>query len=146
MAYNSKSLDNLVPFRKGEDSRRQQGRKKGSLNRRTVIKQLLSDQITPELIFSQDTRERLKGMGDKTYLEALTMTLINQGLNGDSQASNILLRELRKLEDEEPKGAFFQDTTDLQITVISSGEELEQIEEARAQLDNALINAKHDEK
>ena len=43
MSYNEKSRENLVPFRKGEDSRRMRGRRKGSLNQTSVIKRMLDE-------------------------------------------------------------------------------------------------------
>ena len=106
MNYNEKSKANLVPFEKGYDPRRQIGRKKGSLNRRTIIKSLLNDDLSPDMIFSLPTRERIHCMSGKSYLEAITMTLINQSLDGNHQASNILLRELRKIDEEEPRMPF----------------------------------------
>lgn len=134
MAYNEKSKENLVPFRRGNDPRRQRGRKKGSLNQGTVIKQLLAEEISPDLIFSPATRERLENMNGKTYLEAITMTLINQGLNGDSQASNILMRELRKTEDKEPKTMSAQEKQDIRITVVDSREEVDRLTELEERL------------
>lgn len=121
MAYNNKSKENLIPFKKGFDSRRQVGRKVGSLNRCTVIKTLLNNNISPDMIFSPTTKERLRGMSDRSYLEAITMTLINQSLDGSHQAANILLRELRKIDEEEPS-AMFNGANEIKIVVVNPDE------------------------
>ena len=130
-------MENLVPFRKGEDSRRQVGRKKGSLNMKTVMKTLLNEQATPDYIFSSGARERFRGMGDKTLLEAIALTLVNQSLCGNTQASNIILRELRKIEEKEPSSEFSRGIQDLIITVVNSREELEQLTAEREQLERS---------
>ena len=135
MPYNEKSRANLIPFKNGEDRRRQIGRKKGSLNQRTVIKTILSEPMSPNMIFSPATRERLYNMRDKTYLEAITMTLVNQSLNGNHQASNILLRELRKAEEAEPKKSEIDEMRDIRITVVDSREEYERLEALRDSID-----------
>ena len=118
MSYNEKSKANLKPFNKGYDSRRQNGRKKDSLNRRTIIKSLLNDDLPPDMIFSPATKERVRGMNGKSYLEAITMTLINQSLDGDHQASNILLRELRKIDEEDPSTPY-SERKEIKILVIN---------------------------
>ena len=131
-------MENLVPFKKGEDYRRQVGRKKGSLNTRTIIKTLLNENATPDVIFSDETRERFKNMKDKTLLEVITLTLINQSLGGNTQASNIIFRELRKIEEKEPNPeGFFGDHQEMKITVVNSKEEIERLAAEREQLERS---------
>ena len=135
MSYNEKSRENLVPFRKGEDDRRMRGRRKGSLNQTSMIKRMLSENIAPEMIFSPTTRDRFKNARNSTYMKALTLTLINQGLNGDTQASNILLRELRKSEEKEPRAILSDAPPKIEIVAINSREEAERLDKIKRELE-----------
>lgn len=122
---NQRSLDNLKPFTGADDPRRQNGRKKGSVNRRTVIRELLSSEVEPNLLFNKETQARFKDMKNKSYLEAVTLTLLNQALNGEAQASNILLRELRDIERGEVTS--FVEQPNIEITVVKSRDEIERL-------------------
>lgn len=128
MSYNEKSRENLVPFRKGEDSRRMRGRRKGSRNQTNIIKQMLSEGIDSNMLFSPSTREKFGGVKDITYMKALTLALINQGLDGDTQASNILFRELRKTEEKESKTFLPDEPMQIKIVTVSSREEAERLD------------------
>lgn len=122
---NQRSLENLKPFTGKNDPRRQNGRKKGQVNRATVIKRLLAEDIDPRLIFSPTTRERAGKMRGRSYLEAITYTLMNQALNGEAQAANILYRELRDVEKQDRRMSMEQEP--LEITIVNSREELERL-------------------
>ena len=104
---------------------------------KTVIKTLLNEQATPDYIFSSGARERFRDMGDKTLLEAIALTLVNQSLCGNTQASNIILRELRKIEEKEPNSEFSRGIQDIKITVVNSREELEQLTAKQEQLERS---------
>lgn len=125
-AYNKvmvseKQLANLKPFTGADDNRRQQGRKKGQINRKTAIRRLLEQEIDPKLLLGSENGEFLAGLKDKTYLEAIIFTLINQAINKDTRASDLLLRELRYVDDKNPPDSPFN--RDIVITVVNSSEE-----------------------
>lgn len=136
MSYNEKSRENLVPFRKGEDSRRMKGRRKGSINQASLIKQMLSENMDPDMIFSATVRGRFKNITGKTYMSAVTTTLINQSLEGNTQATNLLLRELRKYEEKETRGFFANNPHKIQFVTVNSREELERLDKIKKKLED----------
>lgn len=99
---NENSLKNLKPFTGRNDPRRQNGRKKGQINRATVIRGLLQQEVDLNEIFTLAGREVAGRMRGKTYLECITLALMNRSLAGDTQASNIIFRELRDIEKNHP--------------------------------------------
>ena len=95
--------DNLKPFRKGFDERRQQGRKKGSINRKTAVKRLLEAPVSLELALDQTARTYCSELKDKTFLEVLNIALLNRSLAGDTRVATLLLNILADAEEGEPK-------------------------------------------
>ena len=136
MSYNERSRENLVPFRKGEDSRRMKGRRKGSLNQISIIKRMLDEEINPDMIFSADIRNRFDNITGKTYMSAIATTLINQSLEGNTQATNLLLRELRKYEEKETGQKFQDKPSQIQFVTINSRQEIERLDEIKKALED----------
>ena len=119
----AKQLSNLKPFTGAEDDRRQNGRKKGQINRKTAIRKLLAQEIDPKLLLGDDGKKYLAGLKGQTYLEAVILTLINQALAKDTRASDLLLRELRYAEDKNsPESPFDRN---IKIEVVNSATEPE---------------------
>lgn len=133
MAYNEKSKRNLKPFTGANDPRRQNGRRKGQINRRTAIRSLLSQPVDPHLIIGEKAKENLTGLKDATYLDAILHTLANQALNNDTRASDIFLRELRHIEKEEPSEPLFRQG--FKIEVVQSRDEIERLEALKDELE-----------
>lgn len=129
------SLNNLKPFTGANDPRRQNGRQKGQVNRKTAIKNLLNSPIDPKMILNPSTREKLNkyGLKDKTYLEVIAYVLANQAINGEIQASRILLNELHIIEEKEPPESFQQQ--ELRIITVSTSEELKALEAKKKRLE-----------
>ena len=119
----AKQLSNLKPFTGADDDRRQNGRKKGQINRKTAIRKLLSQEINPRLLINSNNGEYLESLKGRTYLEAVIMTLINQALAKDTRASDLLLRELRYVDDEIPPDSPFN--RDIKIEIVNSAAEPE---------------------
>ena len=119
----AKQLSNLKPFTGAGDDRRQNGRKKGQINRKTAIRKLLSQEINPKLLINSNNGEYLENLKGRTYLEAVIMTLINQALAKDTRASDLLLRELRYVDDEIPPDSPFN--RDIKIEIVNSTAEPE---------------------
>lgn len=109
---------NLKPFTGGSDPRRQNGRKKGQINRKTAIRKLLAQEIDPKLLLASNNGDYLDGLKGQTYLEAIIYTLINQAINRDTRASDLLLRELRYIDDKYlPESPF---NRDIKIEIVNS--------------------------
>ena len=134
MAYNEKSRENLKPFTGPNDPRRQNGRKKGQINRKTAICNLLNQEIDPRFLINDKARERLRELKGKTCLEAILYTLTNQALGENTRASDIILRELRHIEKEDPPFAPFR--RDIQISVVNSDEEIKRLERLQKSLED----------
>lgn len=118
MAYNDKSRQNLKPFTGVDGPRRQNGRKKGQIKRRTAIRELLSQEIDPRLLLDDKAREKAENLKGQTYFEAILHTLANQAIGEDTRASDLLLCELRHIEHEDPVEQLFRQ--DIKIEMVQS--------------------------
>lgn len=129
---NNKSMANLKPFTGADDPRRQNGRKKGQINRRTAIRELLSQEIDPRLLLDDKAREKAKNLKGQTYFEAILHTLANQAIGEDTRASDLLLRELRHIEHEDPVEQPFRQG--IKIEVVQSRDEIERLQALKDEL------------
>jgi hypothetical protein len=128
MEYQNRT-PNLKPFKKGYDSRRQVGRKKGSINRKTAIKDILASDLELDMMFLPNARAAAEQLGgDKSVIEAITYSLVNQAMGGNPQAAHILLREKRHIEDKEPdENSFFASREPITFEVVYTDEEQERM-------------------
>lgn len=127
-----KSMANLKPFTGANDPRRQNGRKKGQINRRTAIRELLAQEVDPRLLLDDKARKKAEGLKGQTYLEAILHTLANQAIGEDTRASDLLLRELRHVEHEDPGEQPLRQG--IKIEVVQSRDEIERLESLRDEL------------
>lgn len=128
MSVNPKSLRNLRPYQKGVYSpTRQVGRKKGSINRKTLVKQLMESKLDPEQLFSVNAREIGKKAKGKTVYEAILMALVNGALNLDVKSANTLLRLIDKIDTEEESKSTWDRRNKIEITIINP-EDLDDLE------------------
>lgn len=134
MPYQEKSKLNLKPFTGANDPRRQNGRKKGQINRRTVIRELLTREIDPSLLLGESTRGWANNLSNRSYLEAVIYTLANQAIGGDTRASDLLLRELRYVDKENPPD--YPLNRDIKISVVQSSDEIKRLEGLREELES----------
>lgn len=123
MPYNEKSRKNLKPFSGADDPRRRNGRKQGQLNRATIIRNFLSQELDPQFLIGYRAKEGAENLKGKTYLEAVLYTLANQALEKNTRASDILLRELRHIDKENPLQSPFYSSRCFKIEVVQSQEE-----------------------
>lgn len=79
---NQNSLDNLKPFQKGI-SGNPAGRKKGSRNRQTIVREILESIMSHKL----ETGEKI----DIPVVEAMTRAVVGKALDGDVQAFKELM-------------------------------------------------------
>ena len=134
MAYNEKSRENLRPFGGANDPRRQNGRKKGQINRKTAIRNLLSQEVDPRFLLDDKAKGRAEKLKGKTYFEAILYTLTNQALGEDTRASDVILRELRHVDKEDPEQSPFYQGGRFQIEVVHSDDEYERLEKIEQRL------------
>ena len=135
MPYNDKSRKNLKPFTGANDPRRQNGRKKGQINRATVIRNFLAQEPDPRLLISYQAKERAGKLKNKTCLEAVLYTLADQALSENTRASDILLRELRYADKDSPAESPFYEARRLQIEVVQTADEYEKLKEIEQRLE-----------
>lgn len=128
-----KSIANLKPFTGVDDPRRQNGRKKGQINRRTAIRNLLAQEVDPRFILSEKAQGRAKNLKGSTYLEAILYTLANQAIGEDTRASDLLLRELRQVDKENPPELPMRQG--FKIEVVQSRDEIERLQTLKDELE-----------
>jgi hypothetical protein len=98
---NENSLANLKPWTKGA-SGNPAGRKHGSKNTATLFRELLEQEIDPDL-FSTSNLAVLTSGKPKTYAEALTLTLFVKALEGNVQALRLVFETISKKNTSVPK-------------------------------------------
>lgn len=72
---------NLNPFQKGHDPRRQKGRKKGSRNTATIIRDLLETDL--KYIKSSQIRKLVEKYDSRTIREAIVGSMAEKALDGN---------------------------------------------------------------
>ena len=72
---------NLNPFQKGYDPRRQKGRKEGSRNTSTVVKDLLETDL--EYIKNSQIRKLVEKYDSRTIREAIIGSMVEKALDGN---------------------------------------------------------------
>ena len=107
-----KTEENLIPFKKGFDERRRNGRKKGSKNISTIIQNILEADFPN--IKSNSVKELIQKHGSKTAKEAIILAVTQKALNGDMKATEWLFGYLNK--NETAKENFFN--SDIKIEII----------------------------
>ena len=82
------NTNNLKPFTGADDSRRQNGRKKGSRNLSTIVIDLLSQDIDPNLPIKGPVEGLLAEDSQFiTYAKAVALSMIIRAINGDVRAA-----------------------------------------------------------
>lgn len=81
------SISNLKPFTGADDPRRQNGRTKGSKNLSTIVIELLSEEMNPNVLVEEKAKKYL-GNSPTTYMKALAKSMIVRAINGDVRAAN----------------------------------------------------------
>lgn len=118
MPYNSVSSNNLKPFTSGEDTRRQNGRKKGSKNIKTITRELLESDVDLSLPISDEFKNYLGSNGNRSYIEAITLAMIIKAINGDTRAASLIFDRSKELGVND-KESFF-DKPEIVFNVVPS--------------------------
>lgn len=109
------NTNNLIPFHKGYDSRRQNGRKAGSKNVSTVVKELLD--LEPSEITNDKIKSLVKKQNARSVKEAILSVAIIKSLNGDIRTTQWLFSYLDLAENINQLGLF--NGGEIQITVVN---------------------------
>ena len=89
---------NLKPFAKGFDERRQVGRKPGSRNVGAFVKNLLNNDLPDVIGVNSEVKKLLANSQSNTMVAAIVFTLYQKAIGGDIRASKLLLDYLEKAE------------------------------------------------
>lgn len=119
MPYNTNSMNNLQPFTGKNDTRRQNGRKAGSKNIKTITRELLEGEIDLSLPINEDIKKYLTKNSSCSCMEAITLAMIIKAVNGDTRAASLLFERSDQIPDEE--GIF--EKTVLNFKVVTSPSE-----------------------
>ncbi|MBR2579216.1 MAG: hypothetical protein IKE41_03690 [Clostridia bacterium] len=106
--------ENLIPFKKGFDSRRQNGRKPGSRNVSTIIKELLDSSL--EDISNARIRKLVEKSGSKTIKEAIILGVLEKSIKGDMKSVEWIFNYVDREELKDAPGFF--DTNEIKITIV----------------------------
>lgn len=118
MPYNSISSNNLKPFTSGDDARRQNGRKKGSKNIKTITRELLEGDVDLSLPLNAEIKTYLGNNGNRSYIEAITLAMIIKAINGDARAASLIFDRSKELGADEKDGFF--DKPEIVFNVVPS--------------------------
>lgn len=118
MPFNAKSANNLKPFTGKDDSRRQNGRKKGSKNMKTIMRELPDGAVDLSLPIDKTMREYLIRCNNATYAEAITLAMLIKAINGDTRAASLVFERMDDLGVDEDKGFF--DKSEIVFQVVPS--------------------------
>lgn len=107
------NTDNLIPFQKGNDPRRQVGRKKGSKNISTLIRDLLDCDV--EKIHDGEIRKLICKTNSRTAKEAIILAVLKKSLKGDIKATEWLCSYLENVEAQTEPSFFDRDKLQIEI-------------------------------
>lgn len=108
------NLENLKPFQKGDDPRRQNGRKPGSKNISTLIKELLDSDL--ENISDSEIKKSIQKTNSRTAKEAIIHAVIKKSLDGDLKSTEWLCSYLDEASPQKQAGFF--DSKEIEIHII----------------------------
>lgn len=107
------NIENLKPFQKGDDPRRQNGRKEGSKNISTIVKELLDSDLDD--ISDPEIKKLIQKVNAKTAKEAIIYTVLKKSLGGDIKATEWLCSYLENVESQKEPGFFDANKIEIQI-------------------------------
>ena len=93
------NINNLKPFTGVNDSRRQNGRKKGSKNIANITRSLLDSEVNLKLPINKDICDYISNNGNISYMKAITLAMIIKAINGDVRAATWVADRYDKLPD-----------------------------------------------
>lgn len=112
---------NLVPFQKGHDERRQNGRKTGSKNVSTIVREVLETDFD-DVKFDK-IRDLIKKQNSRTAKEAIVSVITQKALNGDMKSVEWIFKYID--QDESSSQNFFEKP--LEIVIIDPKQKTENL-------------------
>ena len=106
MPYNANSLNNLQSFTGSNGPRRNNGRKPGSKNIKTITRELLEDSVDLSLPINEDMKLYLRNNGSYSYMKAVTLAMLVKAINGDTRAASLIFERSEKLGADEKESVF----------------------------------------
>ena len=103
--------NNLIPFKKGFDERRQNGRKTGSKNISTIVNEILSQNITD--IKDPELKALVCRQRQKVVKEAIINAIVKKALTGELKAAQWLSEMLP--EEKEIENSYFSQPIEIRI-------------------------------
>lgn len=103
--------NNLVPFKKGFDERRQVGRKTGSKNISTIIDDVLNQGITE--VKSPELKALINRQKSRTVKEAIVYAIVKNALSGELKSAQWLVEMLP--EEKEVENSYFNQPIEIHI-------------------------------
>jgi hypothetical protein len=114
-------MSNLKPFAGADDKRRQNGRKKGSKNISTIVREILDSDINPKLNLNNQITELVGTNSPLTYARAMSLAIIIKAIGGDVRAADWVMNQYDKSPD--PEGFF--NKTEIVFSIVPDRTDLE---------------------
>jgi hypothetical protein len=122
----SNSLDNLKPWQAGQ-SGNPSGRKVGSKNVATIVRELLEQEVDTALL-TNSSLAALTNDKPKSYAEAIALTLFIKALEGNVQAARLVFETISsKYASETTENGFFQ-ADKLLVEIVKSDKSVESLQ------------------
>lgn len=115
---NQKSLDNLKPWQTGQ-SGNPTGRKVGSKNIATIVRELLEQEVDTALLSEKDIAALTHGK-PKTYAEAIALTLFINAIQGNVQAARLVFETVSSKSASEQNGNGLFQSDKLLVEIVQS--------------------------
>ena len=87
-ALKTLKMNNLKPFTGTNDLRRQNGRKTGSKNISTIVREILDSNIDTKLPLNDYMKEIVSNNNSTTYAKAMSLSMIIKAINGNVRAAD----------------------------------------------------------
>ena len=104
--------NNLIPFKKGFDERRQNGRKAGSKNISTIIEGVLNQDISE--VKNPEIKALINRQRSKVVKEAIINAMVKKALEGELKAAQWLVDMLP--EEKEVENSYFSQPIEIHIS------------------------------
>lgn len=115
---NNKNNPNLKPWKKGQ-SGNPNGRKVGSKNVSTIVRELLEQDASEQILTSSNIADLANGKST-SYAQAIVFAMLKKALTGNVQAACWLVEQQRLSYTSETTGNGLFQTSKLEIEIVPS--------------------------
>ncbi len=120
----NKNNQNLVPWKKGQ-SGNPAGRKVGSKNVSTIVRELLEQDVSEQLLTSSNIADLTNGK-PTSYAQAIVFAMLKKALMGNVQAACWLVEQQGLSYASETSGNGLFQTSKLEIEIVTPKQSAEQ--------------------